>query len=67
MSKSKDVSGGGVGFLSLLGVLFIGLKLTHQIDWSWWYVLAPLWGPLVLGVSLMALAGVISLITSLLD
>jgi len=27
----------------LLVTLFIGLKLTHQIEWSWWLVLAPLW------------------------
>ena len=34
---------GGIGFLSLLGVLFIGLKLTGAIDWAWWAVLAPIW------------------------
>lgn len=30
----------------LLLVLFIGLKLTGSIDWSWWWVLSPLWIPL---------------------
>jgi hypothetical protein len=35
----------GPGFSSLLGLLFIGLKLTGHIDWSWWWVLAPLWIP----------------------
>lgn len=29
---------------SLLSVLFIGLKLTNHITWSWLWVLAPLWG-----------------------
>jgi hypothetical protein len=29
-------------FLSLLQILFIGLKLTNHIDWSWFYVLLPL-------------------------
>lgn len=33
---------------TLLTVLFIGLKLTNYIDWSWWLVLAPLWIPLSL-------------------
>ena len=34
------------GWLStLLTVLFVGLKLTNCIDWSWWWVLAPLWIP----------------------
>jgi len=30
-------------FLKMLTVLFIGLKLTHHIDWSWGWVLAPHW------------------------
>lgn len=34
--------------LGMLTLLFIGLKLTHQIGWSWWLVLAPLWGPFAL-------------------
>ena len=36
-------SSSGIGFAGLLTVLFIGLKLTHYIDWSWWWVLSPLW------------------------
>lgn len=32
-------------FLAALTLLFIGLKLTNHIDWSWLWVLAPLWGP----------------------
>lgn len=34
---------GGPGFLSLLALLFIGLKLTGHIGWSWVWVLSPLW------------------------
>lgn len=30
---------------TLLTVLFIGLKLTNYINWSWWWVLAPIWIP----------------------
>lgn len=37
----------GIGFLGLLTILFIGLKLTGHIDWSWLWVLAPLWLPWV--------------------
>ncbi|MDE2784678.1 MAG: hypothetical protein OXK77_17120 [Gemmatimonadota bacterium] len=40
----KSISGRrGPGFLSLLALLFIGLKLTGHIDWSWVWVLSPLW------------------------
>ncbi len=39
-----------MGFCSLLAVLFIGLKLCGVIAWSWWLVLAPLWGGALLAV-----------------
>ena len=42
MAKNTS-SSSGVGFTSLLTVLFIGLKLTGYIAWSWWWVLSPLW------------------------
>lgn len=42
MSQSSS-SSSGVGFCGLLTVLFIGLKLTHYIDWSWFWVLSPIW------------------------
>lgn len=35
----------GIGLFGLLGLLFIALKLTGHIDWSWWWVLAPFWAP----------------------
>ena len=34
---------GGQGLGTLLTVLFVGLKLTDHIDWSWWWVLSPIW------------------------
>lgn len=47
MSENKQVvSSRGIGFFSLLGLLFIGLKLTGYINWSWWLVLLPLYGPI---------------------
>ena len=50
MSNSSNSSNhsGGIGFCGILGIVFIVLKLTHVIDWSWWWVTAPLWGPTVL-------------------
>lgn len=42
----EQVSNGGVGgFLGLLTILFIALKLTGYIGWSWWWVLSPIWLP----------------------
>ena len=45
MSNTTTTQASGVGFFGLLTVLFIGLKLTDVIAWSWWWVLSPLWIP----------------------
>lgn len=63
MASSSGKSG-GIGFFGLLAVLFIGLKLGGVIDWSWWWVLAPLWGPLAAAI---ALGGVAVLIMIAID
>ena len=34
---------GGISFFGLLQITFIVLKLIDKIDWSWWWVLAPMW------------------------
>lgn len=67
MSDNKTVvKSGGIGFLGALTILFIALKLTNYISWSWWWVLAPLWVPsaVVLGilVILLVIAGVAAII-----
>lgn len=42
-SSSSSSSSSGIGFTGLLTVSFIVLKLTKVIDWSWWWVLSPVW------------------------
>lgn len=41
--NNSNISIGGVSFSDLLTILFVGLKLVHVINWSWWWVLSPLW------------------------
>jgi len=55
MSSSSSSSRGGVGFAGLLTVAFVVLKLTGVINWSWWWVLAPIWISLALVVVFIAL------------
>lgn len=43
MEHQINVSCGGVGFLGLLTIVFITLKLCNVINWSWWWVTMPLW------------------------
>lgn len=42
----------GIGFGGWLALIFITLKLCKVIAWSWWWVLAPLWLPLVIGLTI---------------
>lgn len=44
-NKNSSTQSGGISFFGLLAIVFITLKLTGYITWSWWWVLAPLWGP----------------------
>ena len=44
----RTVTVNGVGFFGLLGIVFITLKLCNVIDWAWWLVLLPIWGPIVI-------------------
>lgn len=53
MSTNNNSTGGGIGFCGLLSIVFIILKLTHFIDWSWWWVLSPLWLPLAAVLSII--------------
>ena len=54
MAHSQEVvHHGGIGFLGMLTILFIALKLTGYITWSWWWVLAPMWIPVVLAIIIL--------------
>ena len=57
----------GISFLGLLAIIFIVLKLTGQITWSWWWVLAPLWMPWAISGGILAVVVTISGILYLLD
>jgi hypothetical protein len=52
------------GILTILFVVFLTLKLTGNIDWSWWWVTSPLWLPLAILfaiINVLLIAGAIML------
>lgn len=55
----NNTSRGGVGFFGLLFITFLVLKLTNVIDWSWWWVSAPLWGGFAIGVVFFVIIGML--------
>ena len=59
MSDSNNTRSGGISFSGLLTILFIGLKLTNYIDWSWWWVLSPLWIGFVILLVLLLGIGIV--------
>lgn len=47
----------GFGLTPVLFIVFLILKLTGTITWSWWWITAPLWIPFSLSVGLFAIIG----------
>jgi hypothetical protein len=45
---NSNNSSNSMGLGTLLFLVFLVLKLTNYIDWSWWWVTAPLWIPIVI-------------------
>ena len=61
MENKVNVSG-GIGFIGMLTIAFIVLKLINIISWSWIWVLSPLWVPtaiLLLMFVLLLIGGII--------
>jgi hypothetical protein len=54
MSKETTVFNSGI--LTILFVVLLVLKLTGNIDWSWWWVTSPLWLPIAAALIIIAIA-----------
>lgn len=60
MTTKTNQSSGGIGFVGLLTILFIALKLTGYIAWSWLWVLSPIWITAILVVAIVIIAVALS-------
>lgn len=54
-NSNSSSSSGGIGFTGLLTVVFIVLKLCNVINWSWWWVLSPIWISAILVVLILGI------------
>ena len=59
MSENRN-SAGGLGFFTVLTLIFITLKLCGLIDWSWWLVLAPIWISWSVVLVTLAIIGIVA-------
>lgn len=57
---NNNNSSSGIGFMSILFIVFLVLKLCKVITWSWWLVTLPLWGGLVLLIIIFVIAAILS-------
>ena len=55
-----ETNNNGIGFAGLLTILFIGLKLTGYISWSWIWVLSPIWISMIIWVVLITIIVVLT-------
>jgi hypothetical protein len=51
-NKSSGAAGGGITLSGLTFLVFLVLKLCNVIDWSWWWVTAPLWIPFAIFIAI---------------
>lgn len=59
--ENETKSNSSISFLSLLFLVFLILKLCGVIDWSWWWITAPLWGGFAVLLVVLPIGGVIAL------
>lgn len=57
MSNSKESN--GIGLAGILFIVFLVLKLTGNITWSWWWITSPIWIPVALYVSFFTITVII--------
>lgn len=60
-NSNTTSSSGGIGFTGLLTIVFIVLKLTGVVAWSWAWVLSPLWISAALAVAFLLILGFVLL------
>lgn len=65
MSNDNGSTSGGDIFVSLLAVLFIGLKLTGYIDWPWIWVLCPIWIGFAITVAFLVISFLVLLVVEI--
>lgn len=57
--KNEQVASNGLGLGTVLFIVFLILKLINVIDWSWWWVTAPLWIPIGLEIKIFIVTALV--------
>lgn len=65
MEQKANGTSGGIGFCGLLTILFIAFKLLGVINWSWVWVLAPIWISICIVLAICVIAVIVALFVAL--
>lgn len=49
-NKKFNIPTGSISLCNMMFIAFLVLKLCHVIEWSWWWVTAPLWMPVAIAI-----------------
>jgi hypothetical protein len=63
----ENTKSSGISLTMVLFIVFLILKLTNNIDWSWWWVTCPLWIGLAIVIAVLLIVGLITVISELLS
>ena len=63
----RGKSASSISFCTLLALIFITLRLIGVINWSWWWVSAPLWIPAAIAIPFVIIAVIISIVINIRD
>jgi hypothetical protein len=63
----ENTKSSGISLTMVLFIVFLILKLTNNIDWSWWWVTCPLWIGLAIVIAVLLIVGLITVISKLLS
>jgi hypothetical protein len=63
----ENTKSSGLSLTMVLFIVFLILKLTNNIDWSWWWVTCPLWIGLAIVIAVLLIVGLIKFISKLLN
>ena len=63
----ENTKSSGLSLTMVLFIVFLVLKLTNNIDWSWWWVTCPLWIGLAIVIAVLLIVGLITVISKLLN
>lgn len=58
-SNNSSSSSSGIGLAGGVFLVFLTLKLTNVIDWSWWWITAPLWAPAAFFAAMFLVGGLV--------